>query len=176
MIIPGQIISLATFPGVIVHEMAHQLFCRLSRVAVFDVCYFRFANPCGYVVHEEPKKVHQHILISVGPFIINTLLGALISLSAAIPVLKFSSGDALDYFLIWLGISIAMHAFPSRGDANNIWNLIKSNKTNWLTKILCFPIVIFIYLGALGSVVWLDLIYGSFIALLIPNLLLKILA
>ncbi|QUH29968.1 metalloprotease family protein [Vallitalea guaymasensis] len=176
MLIPGQIISLATFPGVIVHEMAHQFFCRISRVAVFDVCYFRFANPCGYVVHEEPKKVYQHVLISIGPFIINTILGALIAMSAAIPVLRFNSGDFLDFFLIWLGISIAMHAFPSRGDANNIWELIKSNETNWLTKIICFPIVVLIYIGALGSVVWLDLLYGMAVALLIPNLLLKILA
>lgn len=26
--IPGQLIALVTFPGVIVHELAHQLFCR----------------------------------------------------------------------------------------------------------------------------------------------------
>lgn len=41
MIIPGFLISIATFPGVIVHEAAHQLFCRLTKVAVLDVCYFR---------------------------------------------------------------------------------------------------------------------------------------
>lgn len=44
--IPGQLIAALTFPGVIVHEMAHQLFCRLFRVAVLDVCYFRF-GPAG---------------------------------------------------------------------------------------------------------------------------------
>lgn len=54
MIIPGFLISILTFPGVIVHEIAHQLFCRICGVAVLDVCYFKAGNPAGYVVHEIP--------------------------------------------------------------------------------------------------------------------------
>jgi hypothetical protein len=38
--IPGPLIALATFPGVIVHELAHQLFCRWFRIPVLNVCYF----------------------------------------------------------------------------------------------------------------------------------------
>ena len=121
MFIPGFLISIITFPGVIVHEAAHQLFCRLARVAVLDVCYFRLGNPAGYVTHEIPRKPYQHILIGIGPFILNTLLGALISLPAAIPILKFkmdfSASTFLEFILIWLGVSIAMHSFPSTTDA-----------------------------------------------------------
>ena len=40
IIIPGWLIGLVTFPGVIVHEAAHLFFCKLRRVAVFDVCFF----------------------------------------------------------------------------------------------------------------------------------------
>ena len=29
MIIPGVLISLITFPGVVIHELAHQIFCML---------------------------------------------------------------------------------------------------------------------------------------------------
>jgi hypothetical protein len=43
--IPGQLIALLTFPGVIVHELGHQLMCRFLRVAVLDVCYFRVGRP-----------------------------------------------------------------------------------------------------------------------------------
>lgn len=74
MFIPGIIISIITFPGVIVHELAHQLFCRWFKIPVFEVCYFRFENPIGYVIHEPAKKGYQTILISIGPFIINTIL------------------------------------------------------------------------------------------------------
>ena len=67
--IPGFLIALVTFPGVIVHEMAHQLFCRLFRVAVLDVCYFRLGNPSGYVLHESPRTTAQHLVIGIGPFL-----------------------------------------------------------------------------------------------------------
>src|SRR4051812_13728881 len=115
--IPGILISIVTFPGIIVHELAHQLFCRWCRVAVFKVVYFQAENPTGYVLHEHPRYKYQSILISTGPFIVNTLVGFFIALPAAVQVYKFDAGNPLDYILIYLGVSIAMHAFPSTGDA-----------------------------------------------------------
>lgn len=88
---------------------------------VFEVCYFRFENPAGYVVHEKPKEAYKNILIGVGPFFVNTILGGLIAAGGSIPVLKFNTGNILDLFLMWLGVSIAMHAFPSVVDARQIW-------------------------------------------------------
>ena len=76
--IPGCLISLLTFPGVIVHEAAHQLMCELCGVAVLDVCYFRPGNPAGYVLHEPTRTPGQQVIIGVGPFFVNTVLGALI--------------------------------------------------------------------------------------------------
>ena len=140
MLVPGQLISILTFPGVIVHEFAHQLFCRITRVAIFDVCYFRSGNPAGYVLHESPKKKSQQILIGIGPFLVNTLLGALIALPGAIQVIKFSSASIADYFFVWLGVSIAMHSFPSTGDAKNIWEIVKDASTPIWIKIIAAPI------------------------------------
>lgn len=51
--IPGELISILTFPGIIVHEFAHMLFCRIRKVAVFDACYFRVGNPAGFVIKHE---------------------------------------------------------------------------------------------------------------------------
>ncbi len=169
--IPGIIISIITFPGVIVHEIAHQLFCRLFNLVVFDVCYFQFGNPAGYVVHEIPKKPAHEIIIGIGPFIVNTIIGAIISLPAAISVIKFGSGTPLEYVLIWLGVSIAMHSFPSTGDAKCIWDAVKSKDTNLVTKIITTPIVLLIYAGAIGSIFWLDLVYGIAVSTLIPYLI-----
>jgi hypothetical protein len=171
MIIPGFLISIATFPGVIVHEMAHQLFCRWQRVAVFDVCYFRVGNPAGYVIHEIPPTAFQQLLIGIGPFFVNTILGAVIAFPGAIPALKFESGDLLDYFFIWLGVSIAMHSFPSTGDAKGIWQALRSKEVPWITRLIAAPIVLLIYVGAIGSFIWLDLIYGAAVALALPNLI-----
>lgn len=171
MLIPGFILSIITFPGVIVHEIAHQLFCRLFRLAVFEVCYFRVGNPAGYVVHEIPRKTYQQILIGVGPFFVNTVLGAIIAAPAALPVIKFGTGNVLDYFLIWLGVSIVMHSFPSIGDAKSIWSTVKGNETPLPLKIVTVPIIGLICIGSLGSIFWLDLIYGLGVVMLIPNLL-----
>ncbi len=178
--IPGVIITVLTFPGVIVHELAHQIFCRICRVAVIDVCYFKFGNPAGYVVHEHPKSTYSQILIGIGPFLINSIIGALIALPAAIPILnfgvKFGANTIGSYFLIWVGVSIAMHSFPSTGDAASMWEAIKSKETNLLTKIFAAPIVLLIYIGAVGSIVWLDLAYGIAVATFIPNMIIKMLA
>lgn len=174
--IPGILIAIVTFPGVIVHELAHQLFCKLANVAILEVCYFRVGNPAGYVVHEVPSKRSQQILIGLGPFFVNTILGAMISLPAAIPVIKFGTGSPIDYILVWFGVSIAMHSFPSIQDASGIWASVKGNDTPLALKILVTPIVGLIYLCTAGSVLWLDFFYGLGVAMLIPNIIIHLLA
>lgn len=169
--VPGIIIQIITFPGVIVHELAHQLFCRLYKVPVFKVVYFQTANPTGYVIHEKTASPIQTIMISIGPFIINTLLGALISLPASMPVFDLNNAGPLDYLLIYLGVSIAMHAFPSRGDAKNVLEIAKSPETPLWIRVLGYPIVGLIYVGSLGSFFWLDLIYGIGVAVGLPHLI-----
>lgn len=171
MIIPGFVISIVTFPGVIVHELAHQLFCRWARVAVFDVCYFRVGNPAGYVIHEIPRTSVQHVLIGLGPFFVNTILGALIAFPAAIPVLNFNLLDPLNAFLVWLSVSVAMHAFPSTGDARGIWSALFRRSCPWWLRVLGAPVVGLIWVGALGSMFWLDALYGIGVAIALPNLL-----
>ncbi len=173
--IPGEIIALLTFPGIIVHELAHQFFCRLFNIAIYDVCYFRYGNPAGFVVHEHPKTLLQHFLVSVGPFLINSILGALISAPAAISVLQFESGSLFDKLLIWLGVSIAMHAFPSIGDAVVLEESVSKNKATLIEKLLIYPAVHLIYLGSYGSIFWLDIIYGIFVAGLLPKLVISLL-
>lgn len=69
-----------------------------------------------------------------------------------------------------------MHSFPSTGDAQSIWSTLKRKETPIWAKILGTPIVGLIYICSIGSVAWLDLIYGIGVAMLIPNLLVKIIA
>jgi hypothetical protein len=169
MFIPGIVIAVATFPGVIVHELAHQLFCRLYSVPVFKVVYFQFENPCGYVLHDKPRTKMQHLMIGIGPFIINTLVGGLIALPASLPVLHFGhSPSVLDILFIYLGFSIAAHAFPSTGDASAIWKSVNEENTPFWVKLVSYPVVGLIYLGAIGSFFWLDIIYGVGVVMGLP--------
>ncbi|WP_341841476.1 metalloprotease family protein [Chitinophaga caseinilytica] len=173
MFIPGIIISALTFPGVIVHELAHQLYCRALKVPVFKVVYFQMENPVGYVLHEKPKSLLHSALICLGPFMINTLLGFLIALPSAIQYNLGAGMNILDYAMVYLGVSIAMHAFPSTGDASALWQAAKEDDRPWFTKVIVLPIIGFIYLGALGSFFWLDLIYGIAIAVGLPWMVLQ---
>jgi hypothetical protein len=171
-IIPGEFISVATFPGVIVHEAAHMFFCKLRGVAVLDVCFFRIGNPAGYVMHEEPDNFTTALLISLGPFFVNSLLCMLICFPAFMPVRVFGVMHPLSYVVLWLGLSIGMHAFPSIGDAHGLLQHAKKEiaASNPLA-ILTYPLVWIIYLANMLRVVWLDLLYGFAIGLGLPALI-----
>jgi hypothetical protein len=171
--IPGIVITLLTFPGVIVHEAAHMLFCRLRRVAVFDACFLRFGNPAGYVIHEVPRDFTSIFLISMGPFFVNSILCLFFCLPAMIPFHVFGQPDLLCYFLMWIGISIGMHAFPSTQDAKVLWSSARTSAAlrNPLA-LLSLPLVVVIYIANLLRIFWLDYLYGFAIGFLLPQLLL----
>jgi hypothetical protein len=175
--IPGFIISIATFPGVIVHELGHLLFCRLRGVPVFAVKFFSpDIKTSGYVIHAKPESFSSTFLICVGPLLLNTLLCLLICLPVAIPYRLFGDRSLVTYFYLWLGISIGMHAFPSTKDASNLWEEARSaaNKGKFLT-IVSMPVVGLIYLANLLSFFWFDAIYGFAVGVLLPQFLVKLL-
>jgi hypothetical protein len=170
--IPGEIISILTFPGVIVHEFAHMIFCKMRKVLVFDACYFKVGNPAGYVVHENTSNFTTTFLISMGPFFVNTLLCFLICLPAYMPIQFFDVVNAPSVVLMWLGISIGMHAIPSTQDADNVFDQAKhSVKKGNLLAIISFPLVGLIYVFNALRVIWIDLFYALAIGIGIPSLI-----
>jgi len=175
--IPGEFIALLTFPGVIVHEAGHFIFCRIFKLAIFDVCFFRFGNPAGYVVHEPAADFNKSFFVSMGPFFSNTLLCILFCSAAFLPVWEFEIADPLAWFFYWLGISIGMHAFPSIPDMKILWNLAPAAaKQGNVLAILSFPLVGMVYLLNLLRVVWADLIYGIAVGVFVPIAIFKALA
>lgn len=175
--IPGWLIAALTFPGVIVHESAHFLFCRIRKVAVFDVCFFQLKNPCGYVIHEQPNDFLSSFLIAIGPFLVNTVLCFLICFPAAVPWRVFDQLEPLNGFLLWLGVSIGMHAFPSFQDAKVLWANAKvaAGRGNVLA-ILSMPVVGLIFVANALSFFWFDYIYGAAVGIGLPILLLESIA
>jgi Putative zincin peptidase len=162
--IPGFVIALVTFPGVIVHEAAHRFFCDLAGVPVYKVCYFQVGNPSGYVIHGPTNSLRASFLITVGPLIVNTLLCAIIGLPLAI-LLPLNVDDVPGVFILlgWLGISIGMHAFPSPQDAANFSAAVRASGRG----LLCVVARVFQGLVGLAHLLrffWFDLIYAVGVA------------
>lgn len=171
--IPGIVIQVLTFPGVIIHELAHMLFCKWRNVAILEVVYFSTGNPAGYVIHEKTPKFLDTWLISMGPFFVNTILCLLICLPAYMPFSYFDVSNPISYFLMWLGISIGMHAIPSTQDANNVWDQAKVEAGSGdILAIISFPILVVIYIANVLRFIWADLAYGAAIGIGIPSLIL----
>lgn len=134
-------ISLLTFPGVIAHEFSHKFFCDWAGVKVFQVCYFRFGNPAGFVVHEPARKFSQSFFITVGPFIIGTILSIL-----SFMLFKQNAGTVKGFVFAWLGLAIAANCFPSAGDAKTLWNETLRHFWRNPLALVGLPIALFIWL------------------------------
>jgi hypothetical protein len=159
-VILGWLISLVTFPGIILHEVAHWLCCNLAGVPIFKVRFFRLGTPAGYVVHGLPDNFGAMFLVTVAPFFVNTVAAITVYLAALNVTNSVTIG-----ILFWLGISIGMHSLPSRGDADNLWNYSKQSLKRSIWAVFGLPFTLFIRLAALLNTVWFNLLYS--IALLV---------
>lgn len=174
--IPGWLVALLTFPGVICHEIAHRFFCDLCGVPVYAVSYVRIGNPAGYVIHSPVKSLKSALLISIGPLIVNTVLCSLICFSAVIPVfiLKDSETRFASGLLLWIGISIGMHSFPSNTDMDSFIKVLENAGSGG------FLLGLGKLFGGLFRIanslrfIWFDAIYSLIIAFLLPWLVLGI--
>jgi hypothetical protein len=173
--IPGWLVSLLTFPGVIFHEWAHKKFCDLAKIKVQEVVYFNLDcigrnEPAGYVIHERPTTYKQIFLISVGPLIINSL--ATILLGYLFQILGFNTPETqnslLAIILAWLTLSVGMHAFPSDEDMKHILESSKIELTKGGSKLhyLAFPFVWLISLANKLRAIWFDAIYAGLLMML----------
>lgn len=151
--IPGWLIGLVTFPGIIVHEIGHLLLCRIAGVKVVGWCLFRLKQPMGFVIHEQTESVWKNFMVTFGPFFLNSILTVLIA--------------AIYFFIphiaiLWLAFSVGAHSFPSTADGKNLWNAtIESFGRKKFWNALFLPFVAVIYLGALLSFFWIDFIYAG---------------
>lgn len=173
MFIPGWLISVVTFPGVVVHEAAHKFFCDLAKVPVYEVRYFQIGNPAGYVIHGEVKNLKDALLISIGPLIINTILCAIITYPAVLSVLLVKDGNSnfINIILLWVGYSIGMHAFPSNEDVKNfldVFKQLKKGATQNILYFICQIIALIFRLANFLRIIWFDLIYAMIVSMTLP--------
>lgn len=180
-IIPGFLVSFLTFPGVMMHELGHQLACYLSKVCVFNVQYFKFdMKVAGYVEHEKTEDPWKNFLITYGPFLFNTIIGTILVLPLSVMwalvdvrILLPVWGKILCYVLAYFGVSCLANAFPSAQDASNLFDgVVKNRDINLFIRVLIAPFVAIIYVCSLLKFFWFDFIF----AFGVPELLYSIIS
>ncbi|MHA1386217.1 MAG: hypothetical protein ACTSR3_20885 [Candidatus Helarchaeota archaeon] len=113
-------IEIICFPGIVMHEFSHYLFCKLGGCQVIETKLFVPNDPqaLGYVAHEIPESFLTSLTISLGPIIIN---GFCVS-----TILYFlpNLNEFLKYYLIF---ALVLGAQPSIPDLKNIFIPFKIN-------------------------------------------------
>jgi len=159
IIIPGFVISTLTFPGVILHEMAHKFFCDYYGVAVFKVEYFRISSKAGHVIHEPIFDPDHNAAIGLAPLVVNSI-ACMVLLTPYVFIWSFGTSfmwqvGFWDMFLIWVGISCGLSALPSKADLKHV--------SKDISAVYAFASVTakgFNFLESLGAMLWMFLLTG----------------
>lgn len=126
-------ILLSTALGVMIHELAHKEMAEEFNLNVQEVKYFQLeGGKAGYVKHDTPRTYTGMVAVSIAPFILNTAV-AYTAFVFGGGYMFYQGSSTLQHWewvlvgaALWLGISAALHAFPSRQDIGNIWTAAKS--------------------------------------------------
>jgi len=158
-LLPSWLVSLFSFPGVVLHEASHEFFCWLFGVKVYKVVYFQFGSGvAGYVNHEVPRKISQLFWISIGPLVGNTIFTILLA--------HYGLYNAPTYLTkilsLWLALAIAIHAFPSNADGKNIIDearLVRRSGGS-VFYYLFYPFFWILWLANFLKYFWFDVVYA----------------
>jgi hypothetical protein len=158
-------LTLATFPGVIAHEAAHLIACRLTGTRVFEYRLFQLADPPGYVVHARAASASAGAWIALFPILLNTALAAGAGFSPGVALLTGAGWTGGQAALAWLGFSAGLHAFPSKADASGLWAAAGAARWGWFKRLLVAPLIGLVHVLNWGARLWLDLAYAVLVCL-----------
>lgn len=164
---------LLTFPGRIVHEIAHRFFCDITGTPVYEVAYFNVEEEesTGHVMYGPAAGLKSIFLISIGPLIINTLLCALLTFPPILPIFILGAENCSVVFkiLIWVGFSMGMNAFPSNTDMEVFREAVEDRQQGGI--LLAFAKLLaglFRMLNFMAQRALWDLLYAFGISLMLP--------
>ena len=168
----GTVMAILTFPGVILHEIAHRFFCDVTKTPVLEVKYFGISqkNTFGHVIHKQAYGLRTNILIDLGPFIINNLVACFLATPLGI-ISGMGSGsvfEVIEIFLIiglmWLSFSCAYNSFPSSVDVSNLTDYINGYHSIFI-QTLYLPFRLIFFIQRILSIFWFDAIWAFVISI-----------
>jgi hypothetical protein len=170
----GELIALLTFPGVILHEVAHRFFCDVQGVSVFAIDYFSAGSKvAGHVIHQPTDSLRKAFLIGIAPYIVNSVICMLLTVPYGV---SFNLGTHfmldehslllwLQGIVAWVGFSAGFHAIPSNQDVKGLVDKAESNAAKIIITIMT---VVFACGNAPYIGFWLKVGYAYLLSLIIP--------
>jgi hypothetical protein len=108
-------------PGIIGHEAAHALACRLSGVAVTTGPVLNPFARDAHIDHERVDSFPADLAIAVAPLPVNSVLGI-----GAFAMAELAPSPVLAVPSYWLGVCFALTAFPSVGDTRTLYETART--------------------------------------------------
>ncbi|MCL5876036.1 MAG: metalloprotease family protein [Candidatus Dependentiae bacterium] len=166
--IPGELIAMVTFPGIILHEIAHRFVCDIFKIPVYEVMYFEMdSSRAGHVIHQKVDSVTKNFLIAVAPLLFNTVVCMIFTFPYSSA--SYITGDSIPNFfsaiLWWIGMSAGINAFPSNQDVANL--SCSEEETTFFAGLVQLIVQCLNFLRR----VWLDFLYAYGISLILPYLI-----
>ena len=157
----GNLVSCLTVPGTAVHELSHQMACKVVGYTVTEVKYVVVGNPnyAGYVQYQaNAPHVLKETLVALAPapgcmltfllclFVLNTVLEPILpanqSVGAAQEPWVFHAFGIFGWLpvagLLLLGMNAMMHAIPSPQDLKNVF---RKGVSPWYWNFPCWIVV-----------------------------------
>ena len=127
------ILGFLTVPGAVCRAFTEHLFCKILRVPVEDTAYLHHSEQFGHVEHKPVLRFGKGFALCFVPGLILFLCGAATAGTAAVQLFVFgvqpiglSTGKISVLFiaccvLLYAGICMLCHVFPSYEDALYLW-------------------------------------------------------
>jgi hypothetical protein len=128
------------------------------------------------VKYEPTPTVAGRVAVTVGPWVVCSLVAATIALPAATRLSVLGGGSTLDALFVWLSISIAMHALPTSEETASLMAAVEGRGVSTLSQVCMLPLAALMGLGVLLSCVMEGLLYGLLVAFGVPALVVHLLA
>lgn len=155
------IFGFLTMPGAVFHAFAEHLLCKILRIPVEDTAYLHCSEQFGHVEHKPVLQAGKGFALCFVPGLILFLCGAVTAGTAAVQLfaigvtpIVLTTGKVSALFivccvLLYAGICMLCHVFPSYEDALYLWE--SRDEASAAAKIILTPLAACMRAGAFLS-------------------------
>lgn len=113
-------VTLLLAPGLIAHEYAHYIACRILGVPTHRSPSVNLIGGVAYVDHARIESFGSELLVAVAPFVLNSCLAVLaFCFAAVLPAV-------LTEIVVWIGVCLSLTAVPSDSDTARLFEAADS--------------------------------------------------